>query len=100
MKEPNEYAKGKLVTVEGVFTNPLTGEAVDPTTVTCNVTPPGGTTVPYVYETNDEVVRVEAGLFRMNIDANETGFWYYQWISTGVGQSADEGSFRVRKSNF
>ena len=87
------YIAGDLVRVSAVFT--VAGAATDPTIVRCKHKTPGGTTVTWVYLTDNQVVRDSVGVFRADIDANAAGTWNFRWEGTGVAQGAAQGSFEV-----
>lgn len=93
------YDKGDLVKCSGAFTD-SDGNAIDPTAVVFKVKDPSGTVTTYTYGEDDELVRDSAGNYHVNVDADEMGLWYYRFESTGTGQAADEGYFRVSTSEF
>lgn len=90
----NVYQKGDLARISGVFTNTL-GTAIDPTGLTLKYTPPSGTTVSLVYDTDPEVVRDSLGNYHVDLDVNEAGRWFYRWEATGTGQAVEHGEFMV-----
>jgi uncharacterized protein YfaS (alpha-2-macroglobulin family) len=89
---------GDAVTCEAVFKK--NGVELDPTTVTFKVENPSGVQTIYVYGTNVELIRDSTGVYHVDVNANTVGTWLYRFESTGTGQAAQEGTFRVRKSNF
>lgn len=94
----NTYDKGDLVRVSAAFTS--AGAAIDPTTVTAKVRDPSGNVTTLVYLTDGALVRDAAGAFHTDVNADEAGVWTYRFASTGTGQAAAEGTFRVRESAF
>ncbi len=95
----NQYSKGDLVRCSAAFATSA-GVATDPAEVRCQVRDPAGTTTTYVYNTNAELVRASAGNYYVDVNANRSGTWRYRFYSTGAGQAADEGSFKVKDSSF
>jgi uncharacterized protein YfaS (alpha-2-macroglobulin family) len=95
----NVYDKGDLVQCACVFTDG-NGAALDPGTVTFKVTNPAGTTTTYVYGTDAQLVKSGTGNYYVNVSAAGGGEWLYRFESTGTGQAAVEGRFRVQGSAF
>ena len=62
----------------------LNGDIADPSTITLGVKTAGGVTTNYVYNTATQVVRESLGVFYANIQFNEAGSWYYEWVGTGA----------------
>lgn len=94
----NTYDVGDLVRVSAAFTSG--GSAIDPTAVTAKVRDPSGNVTTLVYLTDGALVRDAAGAFHTDVNADEAGVWTYRFASTGTGQAAAEGTFRVRASAF
>lgn len=95
----NQYSKGDLVRCSASFADSA-GTATNPTAVLCQVKTPAGTTTTYTYGTDAELVRASTGNYYVDVDASLVGTYHYRFYSTGTGQAADEGSFRVKDSNF
>lgn len=95
-----EYDLGDAVTVTAVFKNPLTQAALDPTAVFFEYKDPAGTVVPYEYGVDAALVKDATGNYHVDVDANAAGKWFYRFYSTGAGQAAEEGAFKVRRSKF
>ena len=93
------YDKGDLVRVTGTFTN-AAGTAIDPAVVKFQFITPAGVTTTYTYGTDAEVVRSATGVYYVDINASQTGTYRYRFYSTGMGQAAAEGNFRVDTSSF
>lgn len=89
-----DYDLGNLVHVKATFKD-SDGQRTDPDVVKLSVRDPGGTTTTYIFGTDDEVVKDGVGRYSSDINADETGTWYYRWWATGDGQAADEGEFTV-----
>jgi len=82
------YDIGDRVTLTANFTD--AGTPVEPTTVTCAVKAPSGTTTsPSVTNTS--------GTYSATVDPDEQGAWYYRFTGTGTYVAAEEGTFRVRR---
>ena len=86
---------GDLVRVSGEFRN-STNDLADPTAVNLSFRTPAGVTTTYIYSTDAELVKDTTGKYHVDIDANESGVWYYRFFSTGTGQAAEERQFVVR----
>ena len=95
--EPNQYDLGDEVIVTGTFVDQDDDDApVDPDTVTLYVKDPAGTVTTHEYGgSGSDITRESEGIYTMPIDANQPGWWYYRWVATGEGQSAEEKSFEV-----
>lgn len=99
MSDYNTYDVGDVVRITGTFTNAASG-AVDPGTVYAKYKDPSGTVTTLTYLVDVALVRVSAGVYYTDVNADETGRWYYRFSSTGTGQAMEEGAFLVRQSNF
>ena len=95
----NNYDKGDLIRVTGTFTD-SDGAAQDPTAVLCKYTDPGDNTTTLTYGVDAELVKSAVGIYYVDVDADESGDWWYRFYSTGTGQAAAEGFFRVEESKF
>lgn len=95
----NQYSKGDLVRCTASFATSA-GVATDPTVVRFQVRTPAGVTTEYVYGTDAALVRTAAGSYYVDVNANAVGTWRYRFYSTGTGQAADEGAFKVKDSWF
>lgn len=82
------------------FRDALTGDLMDPDSVSLSVKSPDGvlTTVAYSEETSD-IIKDDVGQYHAFIDANQSGTWFYRWWAAGNGQSAEERRFIVREAN-
>ena len=77
------------------------GNDVDPTTVTLRVLNPWGSESTYVYGTDSEVTRSDAGDYVGAFTPDLEGRWHYRWQTTGTGTTgALEGNFLVQVSAF
>ena len=95
----NIHDLGDLVRVSATFKDAETEDELDPTEVSLSVCTPDGEVVTYVYDTDAEVVKEDVGMYYADLDANQTGTWFYRWWSTGTGQASEEGRFTVRGLN-
>lgn len=95
----NAYNDGELVRITGVFRNEA-GVPTDPLNVTVQYTFTRSPVVVRVFGTDPEVIRLGPGEFRMDIDTtdHQGEQCSYRIYSTGNGQAANEGQFRVRLS--
>lgn len=68
------------------------GELAAPATLEVDVFPPSATLTgddpddptTYVYDTDDELTEVEAGVYHLAITVDEAGAWRYRWRATGA----------------
>lgn len=90
---------GSLVRLTAAFTG-LDGAAIDPATVAVRTRKPDLSFTTQTYGTDAAVIRDGAGLYHCDIDASLHGAWTYRWESTGDGQAATEGAFKVPESVF
>ena len=88
----NVYQRGDLVRIAGVFKN-TDGNAIDPTTVALEVSKRSGVQT-LTYDPGD-IVRDSLGNYHADISADEAGEVFWKWITTGTGQAAHHGEFRV-----
>lgn len=95
----NHYDKGDLVRCTGTFTD-ASGTAQDPAAVLFKYQDPSGNATTYTYGTDAELVKSSTGVYYVDVDADEAGVFLYRFYSTGTGQAADEGFFRVEESKF
>lgn len=93
----NVYDVGDLVRIEAQVTD-LEGNPFDPGTITFSVKTPSGSVTSKTYGVDPEVSRLDTGLFKMDIDADEAGNWFVRVETTGAGKGAEELQFRVRAS--
>lgn len=77
------YQIGQLVRLSASFTDENEA-AVDPTTVTVTIVDPSGTSTPYVYGTDAEVVKDSVGNYHVDYEVDENGLWTHRWVSTGT----------------
>ena len=92
----NTHDLGDLVRVEGKFYTATTGVLADPTVVKLTIREPDATLTTYVYGTDAALVKASTGTYYADINADLVGMWHYRWWSTGTGQAAEEGRFRIR----
>src|SRR5512146_1523380 len=101
----NVYTLGMLVRIKAAFSHPDTGQPLDPATLKLLTRDPAGVEKEYGYGTDEEVVRVSAGVYHGYVLPDSAGEWTYRWESTGAnlwspGQGAEEKTFTVRPSAF
>lgn len=92
----NTYNRGTKVRVSAPFTLVSSGAALDPDVVKLSVKTPAGVVTTYTYGTDAEVVRDSVGNYHADLEATESGTWYYRWFATGNGMTGDEERFEVR----
>lgn len=106
-----QYDIGDLIDLYGLFTDPDTGDVVEPDSVTCTVVNPAETTsTPSASPVSITVAlaikldllpadteltgSITAYLAQTNPD--QTGTWWYAFDGTGGVQASGERAFRVR----
>jgi hypothetical protein len=98
MTTPNAYDVGDLIRCTGTFATASVD--VDPSAVFFSVKAPSGTETDYTYGVDGQLVKSATGIYYVNVSATESGMYKYRFYSTGTGQAASEGQFRVRASFF
>lgn len=88
-----KFVLGQLVHLENVFTDPDTGDLVDPGDMTLTVEDPNGDQT--VYDYPEDITRESLGVFYYDVDGSIEGVWKYHWHATGAGQAADDGEFEI-----
>ena len=73
-------------------------ERADPTVTTLKVRDPSGATTSYASGTISSADGV--GMFEHNVSTTGAGIYYYRWRGSGIAESAGEGQFNVRPSQF
>jgi hypothetical protein len=86
----NVYDIGALVELRGSFTDPDSGEPVDPSTVTCKVVAPDGSTI-------TPTVTGSAGTYSAEVEAAQTGVYQYAMYGKEGHQAAKRGAFKARE---
>ena len=99
----NLYKKGQKVRVKAtqfeVYDDGTdTWVPTDPTTVKCVIKAPDGTVTTYVYGTDVELVKDGAGVYHLDVVANQNKRWHYRYEGTGTCTAVEEGSFQVRSA--
>lgn len=95
----NSYYLGAEVCCQGTFTDE-NGTAQDPAAVFVQIQDPSGTTDSYEYTVDAEVIRSATGVYYVNVDCDEVGYWWYRVYATGSGQAAGEEQFLIKESKF
>lgn len=95
----NRFAYGALVRVTITFES-ATGAAVDPAVVKAQVRNPQSQITTYTYGVDAELTKSAAGIYVIDVDANQAGAWFVRGYSTGSGQAAEESGFIVEESVF
>jgi uncharacterized protein YfaS (alpha-2-macroglobulin family) len=99
MSTINEYDKGDSVRCRATFKN-SSAALIDPTVVRFKYKDPSGNVATLVYGTDASLVKDSDGHYHVDVDADQSGTWFYRFESTGTGQAADEGTFEVSESHF
>jgi hypothetical protein len=94
----SRYTKGQVVVVTASFS--VDGELDDPTTVTFKVKDPSGNVGTFVYGIDPEVTRVSLGVYKTEIECDESGDFWYRIEADGSVIDATEKTFTVANSQF
>lgn len=93
------YDIGDLVRVSGAFVN--TAEvATDPTALKLAIRTPSGVETVLVSGVDAAIVHDGTGAYHYDLPITESGSWHYRWIATGAVTAAEEGTIKVRASQF
>lgn len=95
----NTFNRGDLVRVSGTITD-TSGSSIDPAAVFFVLRTPDGSEIEYLYGREADLKREEAGRYYIDIDCALAGTYYYRFYSTGAGQGAAEGAFKVERGAF
>lgn len=82
MAAKKSYVLGTKPKLTVAFSNPDTGVAVDPSTVTLKVQDPSGVVANYAYLTDAGFTKTSTGNYYMRVTLDEGGTW--EWTFTGV----------------
>lgn len=93
------YTYGQSVDVEATFKDG-DGVLTDPSSVVFKVITPDGQTTSYTVGSDPEATKVSTGVYRLRIEVNQEGIWYYRAEGLGTIKGAGEGSFVVEDSKF
>jgi hypothetical protein len=97
----NVYTLGELVRLTATFTDPFNSDlTIDPEEVSALLRKPSGVEATYLYGTDPALKRLSRGVYYLEVSANQTGTWYYQFLSSGEGQAADDDSFTVSETQI
>jgi hypothetical protein len=104
------YRIGSLVVLRASFTRPPTADEitagtacdvddwqpVDPDTVSAWLLAPDETQTLHDYlGSPEDIVRDDVGEYHLDVTPDQSGVWYFGFVSTGVGQAAGEFQFSV-----
>jgi hypothetical protein len=96
----NVYQKGDTVRVSAAFRN-TAGDLADPAVVTFWFTTPSEITTDYVYGVDAELVKDSAGMYHVDILANQAYRWKYQFHGSGNNiEMVEKDEFDVEPSAF
>jgi len=92
----NTYTDGQLIVVQAIFTSFQTGAPINPTGVQLkyDITVNFVTSPPIIIGAG--FTKPASNIFQWNIDTTgKPGYYVYEYIATGTGQSIGTGSFQV-----
>ncbi len=87
---------GDKLRLTGTFTSIL-GVLTTPTTVTFTIKEPDDTSTAYVSAVDAELVTDSAGVLHVDWPITQEGIHSYEFKGVGLVDTAEEGSFRVRR---
>lgn len=91
-QEQRTYDVGTTVRVEADFR--VDGNLTDPSEVRVRVRQPDGT------EQSNFATKVSQGRYSYRFVVNMPGYWHYRFEGFGGAAGVEEGTFKVRKSQF
>lgn len=91
---PTTYDIGDRLRIAASFVDE-DDDPTDPTTVTCKVCTPAGTTTTY---TGGQITHDGPGEYSLLVDITEAGTWSYRWVGTGTVVAAEDAQFTVEAS--
>ena len=92
---------GDVLTLRATFTDPATGDLIDPAVVEFKYSISGGSVVRFVYGTNAAITRISIGLYQVVIDTTgHPGLYNYIWASHGYGQSVISKAILVQQGTI
>lgn len=92
----NTHDIGDLVELIGTYSD-INNILHDPTGVFIEVEEPDATYIKKTFGVDPEVIRDSLGTYHMNFSPIQEGRHGYRWSATGIGQSAEEKTFLIRK---
>lgn len=95
----NTYDIGDKIRITGTWTDTLDA-AVDPSTIVFSFKTPGAVVDSYTFGIDPEVVRVDTGVYYVDLAVDEAGKWSYRFAGTGSGAAAAENTLSVRQSEI
>jgi hypothetical protein len=81
---------GNVLAIKGTFTDPDTGDHVDPTAVFIEWITPAGVTVTRQHGVDGAFSRLSAGVYLYPLSLDEAGLWVVRMYSTGTGQASTQ----------
>lgn len=82
------FEQGQLITLDFTVTN-AAGAPIAPTTLVLTVLDPTASTSTYTPAADS------VGVYHQDLTPALPGAWRYRWVTTGIGQTAQEGGFTV-----
>lgn len=92
------YDIGDGIRLSCKFTDPITGDLVNPTVVNFTIKNPDKSVDEYAYPSS--IFKDSDGVYSVDVVISQSGMHWYRWTGTGAWPSATEGSFQVPKSHF
>jgi Phage gp6-like head-tail connector protein len=91
----------EIAVLSNTFTNSA-GSIADPTTISCVITDPSGTSITHTYAgaAPADIVKVSTGKYSLAVacspaEAGVDGLWGFEWVGTGVVSDVQPGTWRV-----
>ena len=91
------FDSGDTIRFENIFS--VSGTNTDPTTVTFRIRDPNKVVTSYVYGTDVELVKVATGQYRIDLQLDLPGEYFYRWESGGpIAPGAAESRIKITRS--
>lgn len=95
----NVWHEGDKVRCVGVIED-AAGTDTDPSVVKFTYRTPSGVVTTLTHGVEAALEKDSPGNYHVDIPADEPGIYSYRFYSTGSGQAASRGQFRVRKTSL
>lgn len=92
----SQFSSGDTIRFQVTFS--LSGTNTDPTTITFRRKDPNQVVRSYVYLTDAEIVRISAGVYRIDLLLDLPGEWWARWEGAGIAPGASEIRVRINRS--
>jgi hypothetical protein len=95
------FPYGQQVRFSATFTDLVTGQLADPSTVTAKIRPQNGATEVFIFGQTADIVQESTGVYHLDFKPNVAGTkWYCRWEGAGAIVTANEMEIQVNQTNF